>query len=378
MYRHTVFILASAVLLTSTAEARPQASTGGSRTTARTQCSGCPTSGDAIRDTREKLLLRIDSLRWEIDNRRLSDHQRDQAARELTITVRALQSSLDHADAGAAVTAAVRAERVAELEARTGTAPFAVASVIRRTRGYLGVTFDGPSAECEACTERVIRFFQYPRIAMVEPGSPAERAGVLEGDTLLSFNGTDVIRNEISLVKLLVPGSRIVMRVRRGANHKDISVTVGETPAYYARRALPSRVAPAMTPTVPSGVEPIRAYPPQPSFPMEGPDMPRAPRPGTMVWVSNEGVAGARVETINEGLGKAIGVKEGVLVIRAQPGTPAYRSGLRDGDVILSADGRQLVRVNDLRAVVARGDGEEGVKLVIVRERKRRDVTLRW
>jgi serine protease Do len=97
-----------------------------------------------------------------------------------------------------------------------------------------------------------------------------------------------------------------------------------------------------------------------------------------MVWVSNEGVAGARVETINEGLGKAIGVKQGVLVIRAQPGTPAYRSGLRDGDVVLSADGRQLVRVNDLRAIVARGDGEEGVKLVIVRERKRRDVTLRW
>jgi hypothetical protein len=374
MYRNTVFILASAVLLTSTAEARPQASTGGSRTTVRTKCSSCATSRDAIRDTREKLLLRIDSLRWEIDNRRLSDNQRDQAARELTITVRALQSSLDHAVAGGAVTATIPAERAAEFEARTGTAPFAVASVIRRARGYLGVTFDGPSAECEACTERVIRFFQYPRIAMVEPGSPAERAGVLEGDTLLSFNGTDVIRNDISLVKLLVPGSRLLMRVRRDANHKDIRVTVGETPAYYARRALPSRVAPPV-PAVASGVEPIRAYPPQPYFPAERPNV---PRPGAMVWVSNEGVAGARVETINEGLGKAIGVKQGVLVIRAQPGTPAYRSGLRDGDVVLSADGRQLVRVNDLRAIVARGDGEEGVKLVIVRERKRRDVTLRW
>lgn len=394
MYRNTFVILTFATtLLASTAEAYPQSSTGGgsggARTTVRARCSSCPASRDSIRRHREKLLLRIDSLRWEIDNRRLSDVERNEAARELSSTILALQSSLDdtrgialaaRAAEAATTTSAVAAphEGAVGVEVTTARRAFAVAPMPRRTRGYLGVTFDGPSAECDRCTEHVIRFFQYPKIAMVEPGSPAERAGVLEGDTLLALNGTDVIKNEISLTKLLIPDARIVMRVRRDDNQKDIKVTVGETPDYYVRRALPRSPTPAMPPVPSQSPERVRVYGLPPQAPQEmQPPLPGPPATGFM-WVYNEGVAGARVETINEGLGKTIGVKEGVLVIRASPGTPAHRSGLRDGDVILSADGRQLVRVNELRSIVARGDGEEGVKLTILRDRKKRDVTLRW
>lgn len=96
------------------------------------------------------------------------------------------------------------------------------------------------------------------------------------------------------------------------------------------------------------------------------------------MWIFNNGVAGAQVATVSDGLGKAVGVKEGVLVIRAEPGTPAFRSGLRDGDVILRADGRTVATVNALRQAVAEGSGNEGVKLRILREKKQRDVTLRW
>jgi S1-C subfamily serine protease len=96
------------------------------------------------------------------------------------------------------------------------------------------------------------------------------------------------------------------------------------------------------------------------------------------VWVFQEGIAGAKVETISEGLGRAVGVASGVLVIRAAPGTPAYESGLRDGDVILSAGGTLVSTVRELRGVLEQEGDEAGVKLVIVRERKQRDVTLRW
>ena len=97
----------------------------------------------------------------------------------------------------------------------------------------------------------------------------------------------------------------------------------------------------------------------------------------TSVWVITDGVGGAKVETINAGLAKTIGVKAGVLVLRVGPGTPAFESGLRDGDVILRAAGRTIASVRELRALVE-NDSDDGVKLVIRRDRRERELTLRW
>ena len=97
----------------------------------------------------------------------------------------------------------------------------------------------------------------------------------------------------------------------------------------------------------------------------------------TSVWVFTDGVAGAKVETVTEGLGKALGVEGGVLVTRAGPGTPAARAGLRDGDVVIRAAGQQVNSVQQLRAALDRHDHGEGVKLLILRERKQKEVTLR-
>jgi len=370
-------------LLASTTEARPQGSTGGSgtgssRVTVR-RCPGCASQRDSLsRARQERLLLKLDSLRWEIDNRHLTEAERERASREMTQTVIALQAALDER---MRATAAVGGGARIAVEAMSYEAMIAVPAVFTvetfRSRGYLGVTFDGPSAEITRNNEHVIRFYQYPRIALVEPGSPAERAGILEGDTLLALNGADVMRSEISLTKLLIPESRITVRVRREGNAKDVKVTVGETPDYYVRRAPMATIVP-----MPSGAMRVRGLPPgaavapMPTMPSM-PPMPETPVPARM-WAYSEGVAGARVETISEGLGKAVGVKEGVLVIRAAPGTPAYRSGLRDGDIIIEAAGKSVIVVRDLRRAMIEGEGDGGVKLVILRERKQRDVTLRW
>jgi S1-C subfamily serine protease len=250
----------------------------------------------------------------------------------------------------------------------------AVQSGFRRgTNGYLGVSFDGPGTDEIRQGERIIRFLDYPRIELVEPGSPAERAGIQEGDTLLALNGSDVREREISLTKLLVPDRRIVVRIRRDGNAKDLRVMVEQAPGYVMSRMAPM---PAMAPMA------VRVYP--------GEMLPRRPmRPGAAmagtppemaqsVWIVNEAIGGAKLESITEGLGKALGTKAGVLVLRAAPGTPAYESGLRDGDVILKAAGRAVSSVRELRSVLVDGDREEGVKVGILRERKQRDIVLRW
>ena len=339
--------------------------TGGSATTVRERCTNCRSRTEDR--YREKLLLQIDSLRWTIENKRLSDDERRRTITDLNSAIRSLQQSLDESERGVA---GVTVEAVTAAEAVGGNR-VQIARIPMRARGYLGVTFDGPSAEIARPGDYSVRFYKYPRIALVEPSSPAERAGVVQGDTLMSFNGTDVVENEISLSKLLVPDAKIVMRVRRDGNSKDLKVTVGEAPDYYVRR----REVPVAAARVSvGGYEPVRV---QPALPAQAPQAPQAP-PTVYLWQDYEGIAGARVETVSEGLAKALDVEDGVLIVRARPGTPAYRSGLRDGDVIVRAGDQRVRTVPMLRNVLAASDGDEGVKLLIRRERKEKDVTLRW
>ena len=368
MSRNSTFlILTATALLSAPAHAitpPPQTGAssggGGSATSVRTNCTNCRNRTEDR--YREKLLLQIDSLRWHIENRRLTDEERRRTVSELNATIRALQQSLDES-AGSMTVATVT---VGAVEGRAASiAPsVGVARIPMRARGYLGVTFDGPSAEIARPGDYAVRFYKYPRIALVEPSSPAERAGVLQGDTLMAFNGTDVVANEISLTKLLVPDSQIVMRVRREGNNKDLKVIIGEPPDYVRRREVPRQGAVAVGAVEPLGV---RSAP-----------LPHPAHSAVFLWQEYEGIAGARVETVSQGLGKALGVDEGVLVVGVRPGTPAYRAGLRDGDVIVRAGSQRIRAVSELRRVVASGDREEGVTLLIRRERKEKDVTLRW
>ena len=101
------------------------------------------------------------------------------------------------------------------------------------------------------------------------------------------------------------------------------------------------------------------------------------PVPGR-VFVFSTALAGARVETLTEGLAKAFGVKEGVLVMQVPAGSPAFVSGLREGDVITYAGGTAVTTARQLSVAVVSVDRDNGVKLVIVRDKKQQDLTLRW
>jgi len=253
-----------------------------------------------------------------------------------------------------------------------GPATFVIQS---RPRGYLGVTFDGPNDEIHTKDEHIIRFYGYPRIALVEPDSPADRGGILKGDTLLALNGNDVAAREISLTKMLVPRARMTVRVRRDGDNKDLSVVVGEAPEYYIARAIPL----PRVPTAPEAVVPFETAPtpqaPQPRVRAAGVAT-RAPVVPSVLFM-RDGLAGAQMQTITEGLARTVGRKSGVLIVSVRPG-PAYESGLEDGDIIIAAGGREVTTVRELQSALVNGDGSEGVKLRVVRAKRTRDITLRW
>ena len=351
-------------------------SAGGAR---RGPCATCATPAE--RRLHQKLLMRVDSIRWEIENRRMNDEERLRASQALLTTLDELTRLVGEGqriDIVRATPAPPAPQGQGPGEAvPVPPTPYAIA---RRgpTRGYLGVTFEGLSSEMRTPTDHSVRFFNYPRIALVEPSSPAERAGVLRGDTVLAFNGTDVMSEVISFTKLLVPDTKITMRVRRDGSSRDLKVVVGEAPEYYVRRREPTAYVAGGAVAVGGTPEPARA-----PVAVEAPRVYVVPpRPqavtGFRYYTEYQAMAGASFQTITEAWSKALRVDEGVLVTAAVPGTPAYRSGLREGDVIIRADGNKIRTVANLRSVLSEGDGAEGVKLVILRERKEREIALRW
>jgi membrane-associated protease RseP (regulator of RpoE activity) len=367
---------------TSSPSVAPKASAG-----ARTvRCAGC---SDSARMRREVLMSRLDSLRWEFSNRRLTPAEQEVLSREMGATIMALQQFLESNGGRMRLAPSARVEAMAGAGVVNGEAYTITVQVAKR--GYLGVTFDGPSIGYPEDRPEVIRFLQYPKIASVDPASPAERAGLAIGDTLMAMNGTDVVENSIALSKMLVPNEKMTVKVRRDGDAKEFRVIVGEAPAYVARRVSPMpAVAPeAVIGEVPALTAPgavsvrseVRSRTPRPAEAAPMPPMPptywEEPVQGR-VFVFSGGLAGARVETLPEWMGKAIGVKVGVVVMQVPAGSPAFVSGLREGDVIISAAGTQVTNARQLTGAVIGVDRDNGVKLVIVRDKKQRDLTLRW
>src|SRR5262245_21408715 len=95
------------------------------------------------------------------------------------------------------------------------------------------------------------------------------------------------------------------------------------------------------------------------------------------------GWLGVRIRDLSESEAEDLSVKQGVregygvLIADVLKDTPAETAGLRAGDLIVSIDGRPIVETRGLqRFVGATAPGQE-MRLVVVREGRRREVTLK-
>lgn len=76
-------------------------------------------------------------------------------------------------------------------------------------------------------------------VSQVQPGSPAEKAGIKRGDIIISLNGVptddpNTFRNQVASTP---PGTEVMMAVRRGGQEQQVSAALGEfTPQAETRR----------------------------------------------------------------------------------------------------------------------------------------------
>jgi len=261
-------------------------------------------------------------------------------------------------------------------------------------RGWLGIVVSGPAREPRVENgDLIVRYLAHPAIVSIEPSSPAERAGLVPSDTLIAYDGMDVRDTDIAITRLLKPNKRVIVRVRRDGRTLDVPVRIADVPSRIAmRREMSVEIGPPPAPLpsvafprapmapLPGSISSARSTP-VPALAPEAPMPVMSTMPRTALGFGGvAGVAGAQLVAITEGLGRAFGERQGVLVTNAPVGSPAYQSGLRDGDVITRAGGEALRTVNDLRRQVASAadNGERSLALELVRGKRTRKGTLRW
>jgi len=255
--------------------------------------------------------------------------------------------------------------------------------------GWLGIHY-----VCEIETwakngELFVKHSGYPLVAAVEPGSPAYRAGIEAGDTIIAYNGDDLDGHVFSLTKLLKPGSKLNVRIHRAKGSYDIPVVVARRTRYAPdvgaiaprvrveidsvtglaqRMVIRSSESPRSMTIVTDAATPMPALPALPATPTAAP---------VVIWSTTTALAGAELARVTPDLGESFGVKNGVLVLSVGANTPASRAGLRGGDVITRVDGRDVETPLQFQRALQRAEND-AVNLTIVRKRKTLDVKMDW
>jgi S1-C subfamily serine protease len=93
----------------------------------------------------------------------------------------------------------------------------------RITRGYLGLGFQMVAIESGGRGVMIMN---------VEPQGPGAKAGVHQGDIIVTWNG-EPVRDVRSLLRALGPdsvGQSVTLGLRRGGETKNVALTIGERP----------------------------------------------------------------------------------------------------------------------------------------------------
>jgi hypothetical protein len=233
--------------------------------------------------------------------------------------------------------------------------------------GWIGILSQGPTLQQLDDDGLRVTYFAYPSIISVDPRSPAERAGIAPGDKLVAYNGIDVVGREFNLTKLLVPDSRIELTVRRDGVKKDYAIEVAKAPEGVFKRRVAFDHVPE--PQVMIAL---------PRHPAETVGATPSPMVASGVLISARGAFGASLSPVGPGLAKALKLEQGLLVNEVPREAPAYASGLRAGDVIVSAAGRPVSTLDELQNLVVAHLGDRALALQIVRDHGARRVTVRW
>lgn len=104
-------------------------------------------------------------------------------------------------------------------------------------RGYLGIAF----APLEPKEQRELGVEGGVRVQQVVPGSPADQAGIEQGDVIVEFDGVAIDEPGAfaNIVAARKPGVKVRLTLVRGRERRQVELTLGERPAARAAPGAP-------------------------------------------------------------------------------------------------------------------------------------------
>lgn len=101
--------------------------------------------------------------------------------------------------------------------------------------------------------------------------------------------------------------------------------------------------------------------------------------PSQKLWFfSPNGLFGASLSNVSDELARTLKLRKGILVNDVPEDSPAYRGGLRSGDVIIAAGGDSVRTVGQLRDLLVTRFGDHAAELQVVRQQKVKKLTVSW
>ena len=213
----------------------------------------------------------------------------------------------------------------------------------------------------------------------VDGGSPAEKAGLKEGDVILRYQGETVLSAAqlARMVRETPPGRTVTLEVSRGGASQKLSATVGEGHGGFGFEGdLGDFHMPAM-PAMPA----IPAMPAMPAIP----PVPPLPRFDSDKWGRAERLLlrepwaergrrrlGIEYQEISGQLAKyfKLEAEDGLLVTSVDQDGPAARAGIKAGDVILKLNGTAVRDGQDLRSELQRVESGQEASVTVQRDGK--------
>lgn len=190
------------------------------------------------------------------------------------------------------------------------------------TRGWLGVSI-------QEVTPALAKSFDLKEkkgalVAQVVSGSPAEKAGIEQGDVIVEFDGKEVTDSkDLPRIVASTPiGKAVTIKLLRNGEALDRQVKVGE---------MEEKVEVAKAPSHKS--------------------------------------LGITVQNLTPEIAKGLGLKKdtGVVVTRVEPGSPAADAGIQTGDLVQEVNRKPVKNVEDFVQKVEKAKGQDNILLLIQR-----------